>query len=198
MGDLDADRRPGRARAVLQMGDIAHIDLDRRELRSRGIRDLVDHQDGRCGPGQSVQELLDGHRRGGGGEQQGRGAVGEGDGQTLGVAGQLRGEQWYRNGPGLEHREEGGDIVQALRRHYRDPVTTRGGPLDARTDRAHPDVELRPGQLRHITLGAGEVQEPVRHRVTDIGHIALDQRHHRGAGRQGDLTAGVDAVLDCE
>lgn len=64
------------------------------------------------------------HRFGGavGGENDGRGGIGEHRVEALGVAGQLGGEQRHRDVPGLDGREKPDHIIQALRRQNRHPV----------------------------------------------------------------------------
>jgi len=64
-------------------------------------------------------------------------------------------------------------------------------------DRSHPHPQSAPGDLVHHRAGpASVIEEPVRHRIGDIGDVALDQRDQRDVRRQRDASVGVEAVLD--
>ena len=99
------------------------------------------------------------------------------------MAGKFRCEQRHRDGTGLQHRKEGGDIVQTLGSHDRDPVSPGNGLLDQGPDRPHPDIELAPGEFGGVTFGPGEVEEAIRHGVADVDDVAFDQRNQRRARR---------------
>ena len=79
----------------------------------------------------------------------------------------------------------------------RDPVAAGHRLLDAGGDGSHPDVEFGPGQLDRVTVGSGEIQEPVGHHVADIGDVAVDQRDQSGPGAAR-CRPGIHAIIDVE
>lgn len=113
------------------------------------------------------------------------------------MPGQLRREQGDRDRSGVERGEEAGDVVQALRRHDRDPLAAGGDALHVVADRLHPHPQSAPGDLVDHRAGpAREIEEPVGHRIGDTDDVALDQRDQRDVRRQRDASVGVEAVLD--
>src|ERR1700758_2346294 len=113
------------------------------------------------------------------------------------MARQFRCEQRHRNGPRLDRCEESGDIVEALRREHRYPVTASGDLLQVRTDGSQSDTELGPGQFDSPSVRrAGVVQVAIRDAITDIRDVAVDERYQRDAWRHRDAALGIQAVLD--
>src|SRR5262245_9668400 len=109
---------------------------------------------------------------------------------------QFGSEQWHRNGPGLDRCIEAGDIVDTLWREDRNPITTACELLQLPTDGLQSDTELGPGHFDGMSLSAGVVQVAIRHGVTDIRDIAVDQRYQGGTWRQDDAAVGIQAVFD--
>ncbi len=109
------------------------------------------------------------------------------------------GEQRHRDRARLDRREEPGDVVEALGREDRHPITTRGNLLHASADRLHPATELRPGQFDRISVSrAGEIQVAVGNGVADVGDVAVDERNQRDARRQHNAAFGIETVLDLQ
>ncbi len=182
------------------MRDVVDVELDRDELGSHRVGNLVDHDDLRqLEAGQRGQELanqLDGGRCG---QHDGRPGVAQRGLKTLGVARQFGREQRHRDVTRLYRAEEPHDVVEALRCQHGHPVTARRQLLQPRRDGPQPDPELRPRQFEGLTIGGvGVIEVAVCHRVPDVGDVAVDQRYQGGTGRQLDLACGVEALLDLD
>ena len=125
VGDFDADRRPCRARCVLQVRDVVDVEIDGYERIRCGVRNVVDRNDGQRAREREVREEGShgvgrrGRRHDGGGA-----GVGERSFETFGMPLEFRREQRHRDRARLDRREEAGDVVEALRREDRHPVTT--------------------------------------------------------------------------
>ena len=119
--------------------------------------------------------------------------------QTFGVALEFGGEQGHRDRSRLDRCEERRDVVEALRRQDRHPVTARGHLLQPGANGPHPAAELIPGEFNGPTVGrAGEIQVAVGNRVADVRDVAVDERYQRHAWRQHNSAVGIEAVLDLQ
>ena len=92
-------------------------------------------------------------------------AVGEYKPQPVGVPGEVRREQWYRDHTRAQRTEEGENVVNSLRGENRDAITGAGDRGDAR----------RQGRR-------GGVKLPVGARDLDAGTVraVVDERQGRG------------------
>jgi hypothetical protein len=69
--------------------------------------------------------------------------------------------------------------------------------LDARANGFQPGTEPAPRHLFGIPGGRTAVIEiAIRHGVTDVRDVAVDERYQVDPGRQQDTARGVQAVLD--
>ncbi|PQM46228.1 hypothetical protein C1Y40_03595 [Mycobacterium talmoniae] len=175
VGDLDAGRGSGRARRVLQVGDVLGVQRHRGERRPHRIRDRVDGDDaGTSLRRQLAQEGPDGLGRGGGGEHDGGTRVGQHRVEALGVAGQLRCEQRDGDVSGVDGREKANDVVDTLGRQDRHPVTRLGHLLQPRRGCPQPGPERGPGQFDDLAVAlAGVVQIAIRRGVPERGDMTI-------------------------
>ena len=168
---------------------------------SRGrIGDVVDGDDGRRARERELrQEGSHGVGRRGCRHHGGGPGVAQRSFQTFGMPLEFGGEQRHRDRARLDRREEPGDVVEALGREDRHPVTTRGNLLHASADGLHPAAELSPGQFDRISVSrAGEIQVAVGNGVADVGDVAVDERNQRYARRQHNAAFGIETVLDLQ
>ena len=107
----------------------------------------------------------------------------------------FRREQRHGDVAGLDRGEEADDVVDALRRQDRHPITLGGDLLQASTDGPQPGAQLSPGQLDHLAVGMLAVVEvAVRDGIADVSDVAVQKRHHVGALWQDDAAIRVEVV----
>ena len=107
----------------------------------------------------------------------------------------FRCEQRHGDVAGLDRGEEADDVVDALRRQDRHPITLGGDLLQASTDGPQPGAQLSPGQLDHLAVGMLAVVEvAVRDGIADVCDVAVQKRHHVGAFWQDDAAIRVEVV----
>ncbi len=113
------------------------------------------------------------------------------------MPGELRREQRNGDVAGLDRGEEADDVVDALRRQDRHPVTLGGDLLQASADRPQPGTQLAPGQLDHLAVGVvGVVEEAVRDGISDVVDMAVQKGHQVDAVRQDDFAIRVEVVVN--
>ena len=182
------------------MGDLVDVEINRNQCVTGRVRDIVDTDD--VWPwceADLIQRRLNGGPGRGRGQHDGRTRIVQRDGETLGVALPLGGEQRHRDGARLDRGEESGDVIETLWSEYRHPVSTRRGLLYLCSDGPHPPAEFRPGQFDRTPLRRpGVVQIAIGDGITHVRDVAVDKRNERDAGRQNDFARGVQAVLDLQ
>ena len=111
------------------------------------------------------------------------------------MPGKLRREQRHGDGAGLDRGEEADDVVDALRRQDRHPLTPGGDLLQTSTDGPQPGAQLAPGQLDRRAVGVvGIVEKAVRDGIADVVDVAVQQAHHVDALWQDDFSVRIEVV----
>ena len=201
--DLDSGGHPGRARGVLQVGDVVGAEVRSGPAGAELVGDGVDGDGARTlAGGQLSEELPDPGSGFGRGEDDRRCAVAQDRVEAVVVARLIRVEQWHGDESGLDRGEERHDVVQALRGEDGHAVPRLRDLLQAGRDGVEPLAEPRPRQLVHLTVTGGRVvdvavDQPVMGGVLARGgDVGFDEVDKGGAIRDDDRPSGVVILLE--